>query len=139
MSLDPLNPQQRSERMSRIKSSNTKPEMIVRRLVYHSGFRYRLHVKDLPGKPDLVFKSRKKIIFVHGCFWHQHGCNHYRMPHSRLDYWIPKLQRNVERDKENINLLQRDGWSVLVIWECEIKKADILTEVLLRFLSNTPI
>lgn len=136
MPLDPLNAKQRSERMSRIRSKNTKPEMIVRRLVYHSGFRYRLHVKELPGKPDLVFTSRKKVIFVHGCFWHQHGCNHYRMPHSKLDYWLPKLQRNVERDKEDIKLLESEGWAVLIAWECEVEKTEFIKQKILQFLTK---
>lgn len=121
MALDPLSKAQRSERMSRIKSKNTKPEMVIRRYLYHSGFRYRLHVKELPGKPDLVFKGRKKVIFIHGCFWHQHGCKYYRMPHTKIEYWIPKLQRNVERDKNEIESLEKSGWNVLIIWECEIK------------------
>lgn len=134
MSFDPLSPEQRSERMSRIKSVNSKAEMVVRRLVYHSGFRYRLHVKNLPGKPDLVFKAKKKIIFIHGCFWHQHGCNHYRMPHSKLDYWLPKLRKNVERDKYIVNLLESEGWQVLVVWECEIKNVNMLIEKINGFL-----
>lgn len=137
MSLDPLNAKQRSERMSRIRSENTKPEMVVRRLVYHSGFRYRLHVKELPGKPDLVFKSQKKVIFVHGCFWHQHGCNQYRMPRSKLNYWLPKLQRNIERDEENIKLLESKGWAVFIAWECEIEKIDFIKQKIIRFLNES--
>ncbi len=122
MTLDPLNKEQRSERMSKIKSVNTKPEMVVRQMVYHSGFRYRLNVKELPGKPDLVFKSKRKVIFINGCFWHQHGCNIYRMPHTRLDYWLPKLEGNILRDMLAFESLEKEGWSVLVVWECEIEK-----------------
>jgi len=119
--LDPLSPEERSERMRRIKSSGTKPELIVRKLVRELGFRYRLGGLGLPGKPDLVFKSRKKVIFVHGCFWHQHGCGHYKQPRTRLDFWLPKLRANVERDKRVRDLLRSLGWEVLVVWECETR------------------
>lgn len=121
MSIDPLNKEQRSERMSRIRSKDTKLEIIIRQFVYHSGFRYRIHIKELPGKPDIVFKSRKKVIFIHGCFWHQHGCKYYVMPKTRLDYWLPKLKNNADRDKANIEMLNNDGWEVLLLWECVIK------------------
>src|ERR1700761_3512616 len=96
---DHLSPERRSKKMSRISSKDTKPELVVRRLLHGLGYRYRLHRKDLPGKPDLVFTKRKKVIFVHGCFWHQHSeCREGRIPGSRLDYWEAKLKRNVERD-----------------------------------------
>lgn len=134
MKLDPLTEKERSERMSRIRSSNTKPELIVRRLVYHSGFRYRKNVMDLPGHPDLVFKTRRKIIFVHGCFWHQHGCGHYLMPKSRTEYWLPKLEKNVARDKQILSKLVGNGWEVLIIWECEIKDIPKLSEKIRGFL-----
>lgn len=117
-----------------------KPEMIVRRLVHSLGFRYRLHNKKLPGKPDLVFKSRKKIIFVHGCFWHQHddpACLDGRLPKSRPEYWIPKLSKNRERDQRNIGALRESGWSVLVVWECETRDLPALQQKLLGFLSQT--
>jgi len=136
MSLDPLSKEERSERMSKIRSHNTKPEISVRRLVYGLGYRYRLHAKELPGHPDLVFRPKRKVIFVHGCYWHQHGCGHYRMPKSRTEYWLPKLAKNIERDKHNINQLERDGWKVLVIWECEIKEVDQLTRKIQEFLST---
>jgi DNA mismatch endonuclease, patch repair protein len=137
MSLDPLNKEQRSERMSRIKSKNTKLEIIIRQFVFHSGYRYRLNVKELPGKPDLVFKSQRKVIFINGCFWHQHGCMHYTIPKTRLDYWLPKLQRNIERDNENIKLLEKMGWKILIIWECEIKhKITSVKEKISSFLMN---
>jgi DNA mismatch endonuclease (patch repair protein) len=119
--MDKLTPERRSRNMGRIGSKDTKPEMLVRRLVHALGYRYRLHVKDLPGKPDLVFRSRKKVIFVHGCFWHQHkGCREGRMPASRESYWAPKLARNVERVREHIRALKHLGWRTLVLWECQL-------------------
>lgn len=105
--------------MSLVRAKNTKPEMVVRRLVHSLGFRYRLHDRRMPGIPDLVFPSRRAVIFVHGCFWHRHA-NCGRMPKSRLDYWLPKLERNKERDQANIKALRREGWRVLVIWECQL-------------------
>lgn len=110
--------------MRRIRSKDTSPEKAVRRLVYHLGYRYRLHDKSLPGKPDLVFKGRKKAIFVHGCFWHQHpsgNCADSRPPSSRTEYWLPKLQRNIERDQSNLQELDRLGWDTLVIWACQVE------------------
>ena len=120
---DTLTPEQRSALMSRIRGQNTSPEMAVRRLVHGMGYRYRLHRRDLPGTPDLVFGPRRKVIFVHGCFWHLHqGCPFARMPKSRLDYWGPKLEGNRARDERNQRELERLDWDVLVIWECEIKQ-----------------
>lgn len=136
MRLDPLSPRQRSERMSKIRQADTKPEMCVRRLVRGMGFRYRLHVKSLPGHPDLVFMSRQKVIFVHGCFWHQHGCGRYRMPRSNREFWEPKLASNAERDKVTLTLLAQDGWKVLVIWECQIKDMDKLKLRIVEFLEQ---
>jgi DNA mismatch endonuclease (patch repair protein) len=112
--------------MSLVRAVDTKPEMVVRRLVHSMGYRYRLHRRALPGTPDLVFPSRKAVIFVHGCFWHRHpdpACRLARLPKSRLDFWVPKLERNAERDREAVEALQAMGWRVLVIWECEIKDA----------------
>lgn len=110
----------RSENMRRIRSKDTRPEMLVRRLVHRMGFRYRLHRKDIPGRPDLAFPRRRKVIFVHGCFWHQHsGCREGRLPKSNAAYWFPKLQRNKERDRVAQEQLASAGWAVLVIWECE--------------------
>ena len=120
---DSLTPEQRSERMARVRSKDTVPELYVRSLLHGQGYRYRLHVSSLPGKPDLVFPSRKKILFVHGCFWHQHRCKlGNRMPKSRLEFWQPKLEANHKRDARLRRLLRQAGWKVLVIWECEIKK-----------------
>ena len=119
---DKISPERRSVNMAQIRSRNTSPEMLVRRLVHGRGFRYRLHVADLPGKPDLVFPRHNKIIEVRGCFWHQHGkCIDSHIPRSRLDYWLPKLQQNVQRDAVNLRNLKALGFRVLVVWECEIK------------------
>lgn len=136
--VDKLTPERRSKNMGNIRSKDTTPEMTVRKLAHSLGYRFRLHRKDLPGKPDLVFPSKKKIIFVHGCFWHQHKnkkCKISRIPKSRTDYWIPKLQRNVERDKEHQSKLISLGWKVLVIWECEIKNIERLRDSIRKFLS----
>jgi DNA mismatch endonuclease (patch repair protein) len=110
--------------MQRIKSKGMKPELLVRRLVHRLGYRYRLHRADLPGKPDLVFVGRRKVIFVHGCFWHQHpdpSCRIAHRPRSNLGYWEPKLNRNIERDERTRGALLTEGWDVLTLWECELK------------------
>lgn len=123
--------------MSAIRSHGMKPEMVVRRLVHGMGYRYRLHRADLPGRPDLVFPGRAKVIFVHGCFWHQHkkaACRDSRLPKSNLIYWKPKLARNIERDKKNIRALRRRGWKVLVIWECKTGDVGALAERIRTFL-----
>ena len=125
--MDTLTPRERSERMARVKNADTKPEMIVRRLVHGMGYRYRLHAKSLPGKPDLSFSRRRKVIFVHGCFWHRHeGCPLARLPKSRRDFWLPKLEANRLRDEKIEAELRANGWDVLVIWECELRhEADL--------------
>jgi DNA mismatch endonuclease, patch repair protein len=137
MPYDPLSPSQRSERMSRIRSGNSKPELRVRRLVHGLGYRYRLHVPALPGRPDLVFGGRKKVIFVHGCFWHQHGCRIYRMPKSNQVFWLNKLASNVRRDKLNMASLDKAGWTVLIIWECQTKDLTELTREIVEFLGDS--
>lgn len=130
-------PISRSENMRRIRSKDTAPEMTVRQLVHGMGYRYRLHGKSVPGKPDLVFAGRRKVIFIHGCFWHQHpGCREGRLPKSNEAYWLPKLQRNVQRDGEALEQLSALGWEALVIWECEIKDRNILSERLRTFLAS---
>jgi DNA mismatch endonuclease (patch repair protein) len=134
---DPLTREERSERMSRVRSVDTKPEMVVRRLVRGMGYPYRLHTKALPGNPDLSFISRRKIIFVHGCFWHQHGCRQYRMPKTRKDFWEPKLSRNKARDLEVRRELRALGWRVMVIWECQTKNLEKLRSRLVGFLENS--
>lgn len=125
----------RSENMRRIRSKDTAPEMAVRHLAHGLGYRYRLHRKDIPGKPDLVFPGRRKVIFIHGCFWHQHpGCREGRPPKSNAAYWLPKLERNIERDKAALAQLAAAGWDVLVIWECETKNHEAMRQALLDFL-----
>jgi DNA mismatch endonuclease (patch repair protein) len=129
----------RSAIMRAIGSKNTKPEMAVRRLAHAMGYRFRLHRKDLPGKPDMVFPGRKAVIFIHGCFWHQHpdpSCKDSRLPKSNTDYWGPKLQRNQARDAENEAALLAQGWRVLVIWECQIKDREALSDRIKAFLSK---
>jgi DNA mismatch endonuclease (patch repair protein) len=134
---DSLNPSRRSENMRRIKAGDTKPEMAVRKLLHSLGYRYRLHAKELPGKPDVVFRSRKKVILVHGCFWHQcQTCREGRPPGTRTDYWIPKLTRNKERDISQAAQLARLGWKQFVVWECEIRNLEKLKERLLAFLNT---
>ena len=112
--------------MRRIRNRDTAPEKIVRSILHRRGYRFRLHRKDLPGKPDIVFPSRRKVIFVHGCFWHQHGaCPEGRIPSTRLSYWKPKLERNKKRDALNLQRLRTLGWEALEIWECEIKQSQL--------------
>ena len=121
--VDHLSPAKRSWNMSRIRSKNTKPELMVRKVLHNSGIRYRLHAKDLPGKPDLSNKRRKFAIFVNGCFWHQHkGCKRASIPKSNTEYWIPKLKKNINRLKENLEELDNMGFTTVVIWECEVNK-----------------
>ncbi len=128
----------RSAIMRAVKSKDTMPEMIVRRLVHALGFRFRLHRQDLPGSPDLVFPSRRKVVFVNGCFWHRHSCARgARQPKANSDYWTAKISRNVDRDGRNLQALQRAGWQVLTVWECETPKGklDILETRLKAFLT----
>ena len=112
----------RSRNMSHIRSTNTKREEIVRNYVFSKGFRYKKNVKALPGCPDIVLKKYNTVIFVNGCFWHKHDCPRFVWPSSNEEYWIPKIERNVERDKKNTQLLRDMGWNVLVVWECQLKK-----------------
>lgn len=124
----------RSQVMAAVKSKNTKPEMVVRKLVHGMGYRYRLHYAKLPGKPDLVFPSRKKVIFVHGCFWHQHTCPAADKPKSNTSYWLPKLERNRNRDIKNLAALKAAGWDALVLWECELGSSNTLQKIISKFL-----
>lgn len=112
----------RSMNMSHIRSTDSKPEEVVRKYLFSQGFRYRKNDKRLPGKPDIVLPKYKTVIFVNGCFWHKHDCPRFVWPASNQEYWIPKILRNVERDKENYTTLENKGWRVLVVWECELKK-----------------
>src|SRR5688572_22583993 len=120
--VDKISPQRRSENMRRIRSKGMRPELIIRRMVHAMGYRFRLHVAELPGKPDLVFPRLRKVIDVRGCFWHQHGhrCIDSHIPKSRVTYWKPKLEANRLRDNQNIKKLRALGWNVLVVWECEV-------------------
>ncbi len=120
--MDKLDASRRSANMSRIRSKHTKPELLLRSMLHEAGYRFRLHRKDLPGKPDIVFPGRKKVIFVHGCFWHQHSeCREGRLPATRLDYWVPKLQGNVQRHANAVAALTQQGWSSLILWDCQIQ------------------
>ena len=132
---DRISPPERSRNMSVIRSTGMRPEMLVRSLVHRMGYRFRLHAKDLPGKPDLVFRPRKKVIFVHGCFWHQQpkeACKDGRQPKSYTGYWSQKLARNMERDAANTARLRASGWKVLVLWECEVLKGGAALERRIR-------
>jgi DNA mismatch endonuclease (patch repair protein) len=134
--MDVLTKEQRQRNMASIRGKNTKPEMVVRSLVHRLGYRYRLHKKTLPGKPDLVFASRRKLIFVHGCFWHMHDCRYGTVkPATNALFWEAKRMLNVDRDRKCRMLLEQAGWQVLVIWECETRSSEaILTEVITSFL-----
>lgn len=133
--VDTVSPEVRSRIMAQVKSKGMKPEMKVRRLLHGLGYRYRLHRSDLPGRPDLVFPSRRKVVFVNGCFWHYHrGCKHVRVPVTNQDYWVAKLERNRDRDERNLGLLEESGWSVMTAWECELRDMDTMTARLVEFL-----
>jgi DNA mismatch endonuclease (patch repair protein) len=135
--MDVYDAQTRSRVMRAVPAKDTSPEMRVRRLLHRSGFRYRLHSKGLPGTPDLVFPGRRKVIFVHGCFWHQHpGCPRSVRPSSNTEYWRKKLDRNIERDKETTHKLGEAGWQALVLWECELKDETALLQRLSLFLGG---
>jgi DNA mismatch endonuclease (patch repair protein) len=128
----------RSEIMAAVKSKNTRPELLVRRILFALGYRYRLHSATLPGHPDIVFSSRRKVVFVHGCFWHGHDCRAGRnRPASNLAYWSSKLTRNVTRDRRNVTRLKKDGWALLVLWECELQDTEKLKARLRAFLGKT--
>jgi DNA mismatch endonuclease (patch repair protein) len=121
--------------MSRIKAADTGPEMVVRKLAHGMGFRFRLHARDLPGTPDLVFPRLGKVIFVHGCFWHRHAnCPLARLPKSRLEFWVPKLNGNRDRDVKNTKALRRSGWEVKIIWECQTTELNQVQKSIERFL-----
>jgi DNA mismatch endonuclease (patch repair protein) len=127
----------RSANMRAIRSKDMLPEMKVRRLAHRLGYRFRLHRKDLPGTPDLVFSSRRKVIFVHGCFWHSHDCKAAHIPKSNQAYWLPKLERNKVRDARNIDGLRAGGWESLVIWECDTSDESSVIKRLRRFLGRS--
>jgi DNA mismatch endonuclease (patch repair protein) len=135
--VDVLTPEQRQRNMAAIKGKNTKPEMVVRQLVYRLGYRYRLHRKDLPGKPDLFFPGRRKIIEIHGCYWHMHDCSYGRvMPKTNAEFWQTKRLSNVARDKRNMEKLVKQGFRILILWECEVKDITRLQERIRQFLDS---
>lgn len=137
--VDTLTAPERSERMRLIRNKDTKPEMIVRRLIYGMGYRYRLHRRDLPGCPDLVFPRYRKVLFVHGCFWHRHPdplCKLARLPKSNLNFWLPKLERNRSRDERNQEALLALGWEFMIVWECELKDINKLENRIQMFLEG---
>lgn len=136
---DTLSPSARSERMGKVRGRDTKPELIVRRLLHGMGYRYRLQARDLPGRPDIVFRGRRKAIMVHGCFWHRHpddSCKLARLPKTRLDFWLPKLEGNRQRDIANVERLEAMGWEVLLVWECELRDRERLGNKLRRFIEG---
>lgn len=135
--MDTLTRIERSQRMALIRGKNTKPEVVVRRIARSCGYRFRMHDVKLPGKPDLVFPTLKKIIFVHGCYWHRHpGCALARLPKSKLKFWVPKLTENRRRDVRTIARLRRQRWRVAVVWECQLSRADLLTKRIKNFLER---
>jgi len=136
--MDVLTPEQRSYCMSRIRSVDTKPELVVRRAVHAMGYRFRLHRRDLAGRPDLVLPRHRKLIFVHGCFFHRHRCKYGRpRPKTNAQFWAKKFAENVERDRRNLLKLRHDGWTVCVVWECETRQAGRLTKKLEAFLGRS--
>ena len=139
--MDRLTKVERSWNMSRIRNKDTKPEMIVRSALHKLGFRYRLHAKNLPGHPDIVLSKYHTVIFVHGCFWHQHpGCKKATIPNNNHEFWLRKLEENVVRDKKNITKLESLGWKVIIVWECDIEKESNVTikTVISQICNNRP-
>jgi DNA mismatch endonuclease (patch repair protein) len=135
---DHLKPAERSRNMSKIKSKNTRPEKVVRSFLHLNGFRFRLHNKNLPGKPDITLKKYNTVIFVNGCFWHHHkNCKRANIPKSNKDYWIPKIEKNKSRDKKNIADLKKNKWKVLVVWECEVKNMEKISKKITRRILKT--
>lgn len=134
--MDHLPIRERSELMSRVRGRNTKPELAVRSLIHRMGFRFRLHGADLPGRPDLVFRSKRKVVFVHGCFWHQHTCKRGISPKTNPHFWATKLERNRARDRDVAKKLKELSWRVLVVWECQLGDETALRKRLLRFLDG---
>jgi DNA mismatch endonuclease (patch repair protein) len=135
--VDKLTPEHRSWNMSRIKSSNTKPELIVRSILHRMGFRFRLHRKDIPGKPDIVLPKYKTVIFVHGCFWHRHeGCKYAYTPKSRVDFWEAKFSSNIKRDIKVKKQLDELNWNIFVIWECELSDINSLRKKIQKYFNR---
>ena len=133
---DHVPPERRSYIMAKVGQRNTGPELALRRALHALGYRFRLHRSDLPGKPDIVFPSRRKVIFVHGCFWHGHGCRWGKLPKSRVDYWRPKIETNRERDRDVLTRLNEAGWEALVVWQCEMKDIEAALNRVRAFLDH---
>ena len=135
--VDTVTPEVRSRIMAKVKSKGMKPELRVRKLLHGLGYRYRLHRADLPGRPDLVFPARRKVVFVNGCFWHRHdNCGQVRLPATNRDYWQAKLERNYNRDRRNLALLREQGWAALTIWECQLRDLAAVAAQLTAFLDD---
>lgn len=135
---DVLSPEQRRRNMSRIRGRDTGPERIVRSMLHRMGYRFRLHRRDLPGRPDIVLPRLRSVIFVHGCFWHRHkGCRYATTPKTRAEFWQKKFEENVERDRRNVAALRKEGWRVLCVWECETRDPVALESQLRTFLEST--
>lgn len=135
--VDTVAPERRSEIMGRVRGKNTQPELVLRRLVYAAGYRYRLHRRDLPGTPDLIFAGRRKVLFVHGCFWHRHeNCPSTRTPKSKVEFWTSKFERTRARDSEVLAALTSLGWTTLVVWECELARPEVVMKRVQMFLEG---
>jgi len=134
--VDNRSAESRSALMSRIGTKNTAPELLVRKLLHRLGYRFRLHRNDLPGSPDIVFPSQRKVVFVNGCFWHAHGCKIGQPPKSRLEFWMPKLEKNRKKDMKDRRALRGLGWSVLTVWQCQTKTQNSLERKLVDFLGS---
>lgn len=135
--VDKLTSEQRSRLMSQVRGKDTKPELVVRRLVHSLGYRFRLHRRDLPGSPDLVFPSRRKVIFVHGCYWHRHDCKKATTPKSNTAFWQKKFDDNVMRDNKNLRDLKALGWEAMVVWQCETETNELLAHMIGQFLDSS--
>ncbi len=136
--MDRVTPEQRSKMMAAVRSKDTKPELFIRRALHARGYRFRLHRRDLPGKPDIVFPSRKSAIFVNGCFWHGHGCPSGALPATRRAFWKAKIGRNKDRDAENRRELEAAGWNVLVVWECDLRRPEPVERVVAWLEADRP-
>jgi DNA mismatch endonuclease, patch repair protein len=135
--MDVFSKEKRSQIMSHVSGKNTKPELIVRSLLHHMGYRFRLHRKNLPGKPDIILPKYKKVIFIHGCFWHGHkNCPRSKRPTTNKEFWHKKIDRNIHHDKEIVSNLKESGWDILIVWTCEIKDLNQLKDKILNFLEE---
>ena len=136
--MDVHSPTQRSYNMSQIRDKDTRPEVITRRWLWRNGYHYRLRCKDLPGKPDIVFRKQKKVIFVHGCFWHKHNCDYFQWPQTNTDFWKQKILANIKRDENIYSELETKGWRYLIIWECQLRNGNFryTCDRLAKFLSE---